>query len=310
MKLSHLNGLRALEATLRRGTFSAAAEELGVTVAAIGQQLRLLEDYLGIRLFDRLPSGAKPTPEACEVAERLTAGFAQLEDAMAGLRGARDGRTLSLSLTYHYLDHWLSPRLPRLYAMHSDIEIQVGASDRMVDLLSENVDMAIRYARDAGPGYRAIELVHGCYFPVCTPEFATAHALTPDCRDLSDVPLFVLYDATTDPDWGNWPTWIKEFGMTAGEMSGARRTTGQLTALSGAGLVITGLTEAFNDLRSGSLVAPLGSRVIRQSTYQYLLVWPAARRLNRAMQSFCDWIVGERDRYLIEASNLLGRDLT
>jgi len=309
VKLSHLNGLRALEATLRRGTFSAAAEELGVTVAAIGQQLRVLEDYLGIRLFDRLPSGAKPTPEAREVAQRLTAGFAQLEDAMAGLRGARDGRTLSLSLTYHCLDHWLSPRLPRLYAMHSDMEIRISAGDRIVDLLSENVDMAIRFSRDAGPGNQAIELFHGCYFPVCTAEFAAAHALTPDCRNLSGVPLFVLYDTTTDPDWDDWSTWIKQFGMTAGEMPAACRTTGQLTALSGAGLVITGLTEAFNDLRSGRLVAPFGSRVIRRSTYKYLLVWPAVRRRNRAMQAFCDWIAGERDRYLNEASELLGLEL-
>ena len=56
MKLSHLNGLRALEATLRNGTFTKAAEELGVTVAAIGQQIRALEDYLGLKLRQKSPA--------------------------------------------------------------------------------------------------------------------------------------------------------------------------------------------------------------------------------------------------------------
>ena len=63
MKLSHLNGLRALEATLRKGTFSAAAKELGVTVAAIGQQLRNLEEYLGVTLFERLPRAPGRRPK-------------------------------------------------------------------------------------------------------------------------------------------------------------------------------------------------------------------------------------------------------
>ena len=99
MKLSHLNALRALEATLRCGTFSAAADELGVTVGAIGQQLRGLEDYLGLRLFDRLPSGVRPTVEAREVAEQLTMGFGAVDEALAQLRGS--GHALVEEISCH-----------------------------------------------------------------------------------------------------------------------------------------------------------------------------------------------------------------
>ncbi len=306
MKLSHLNALRALEATLRRGTFSAAADEQGVTVAAIGQQIRGLEAYLGLRLFDRLPSGARPTPEARMVAERLTTGFGRIEEALTELRRARDGRQLSLSLTYHYLDHWLAPRLPRFYARQPEIEVKVDAGDRLVDLLAENVDMAIRFSRDAGPGNDALDLYRGCFFPVCSPDFAAAHGLTPGTRDLSGLPLFVLYDTMTDPEWTDWPAWMTANGMTSRDAVAANRKTGLVTAVSGGGLVLTGLTEAFNELREGRLVAPLGPRVVRSFSYRYRLVWPSARRPHRAMRAFRAWIAEECALYLAEASALLG----
>lgn len=309
MKLSHLNALRALEATLRCGTFSAAADELGVTVGAIGQQLRGLEDYLGLRLFDRLPSGVRPTVEAREVAEQLTMGFGAVDEALAQLRGGRDGRHLTISLTYHYLDHWLSNRLTSFYGAYPDIEIKIEASDALVDLRAENIDMAIRFSRDAGQGFDALEICHGCYLPVCTPGFAEVHGITPETRDLTGVPLFILYDRTTDPEWRDWAAWMKDFGLTSTDPFGGQHTTGQNTAVSGAGLVLTGLTEVFNDMREGRLVAPLGPRVMRRGSYMYRVIWPKTRRPNRAMRAFLAWIAAERDEFVAEASALLGVQL-
>jgi LysR family transcriptional regulator, glycine cleavage system transcriptional activator len=309
MKLSHLNALRALEATLRRGTFSAAADELGVTVAAIGQQVRGLEDYLGIRLFDRLPSGAQPLPEARAIAERLTAGFSQIEDVLTELRSGRDGRRLSLTMTYHFLDDWMSQRLPRFYALDGSVEIKIDTSDRLVDLASENVDMAIRYSQEPGAGMEALDLFSGCYFPVCSPEFAAAHRLSPDCRDLTNVPLFVLQEATTDPNWIGWREWLREFNVEKRDAIRGKRTTGRATAVTGAGLVLVGLIEAFPDLVDGRLVAPLGPWAVRPSAYRYRLIWSANRSMSRPMRVFRDWIARERDKFVREASRLLGVEI-
>ena len=180
MKLSHLNGLRALEATLRKGTFSAAAKELGVTVAAIGQQLRNLEAYLGVTLFERLPSGARPTPEARLVAERLTAGFSHIEDVLTELRAGNDGRRLSLTMTHMFFEDWMSQRLPRFYALNPTTEVKIDTSDHFVDLAAENVDMAIRFSAEPGPAYETLDLHLSCYFPACTPDFADAHKISPE----------------------------------------------------------------------------------------------------------------------------------
>ena len=309
VKLSHLNGLRALEATLRKGTFSAAADELGVTAAAIGQQVRALEDYVGVRLFDRLPSGAQPTPAARAVASRLTAGFSHIEDVLAELRPGRDGRRLSLTMTHHFFDDWLSQRLPRFYALNNSIEIKIDTSDRLVDLVSENIDMAIRFSSNPGPSNKALDLWRGYYFPVCSPGFAAAHGLNPDCRDLTGVPLLTLQEVTTDPEWIDWPEWMEKFGIEKSDPTPARRTTGRATAVSGSGLVLVGLTEAFADLVDGRLVAPLGRWAVRSFSYKYRLVWPTARLPSRAMRDFRRWIADERDEFVRQASELLGVEI-
>lgn len=310
MKLSHLNALRAFEAILRLGTFSAAADELGVTVAAIGQQIRGLEDYLGLKLFDRLPSGVRPTAEALAVAETFTEGFGRIEAGLSELRHARDGLQLSLSTTYHYLDQWLAPRLPRFYAAHPDNEVVIEASDRLVDLRTENIDAVVRCSLGAGPGMAAQELQYGCQVPVCSPGFAEAHGLTPETRDLTGVPLYVLYDITTDPEWTDWPKCMQRFGLHSRDTVQANRATGSGTAVSGSGLVLMGLVETFNDLRDGRLVAPLGPRVVIPLSYRYRLIWSAARRPSQALRHFRDWITGESDAYVAEASDLLGIRIT
>ena len=309
MKLSHLNGLRALEATLRKGTFSAAADELGVTVAAIGQQLRGLEKYLGIRLFDRLPTGARPTPEARVVAERLTAGFSQVEEVLSELRTGREGRRLSLSMTYHFFEDWMSPRLPHFYALNNAVEVKIDTSDRLVDLAAENIDMAIRFSSEPGPEHEALDLYRNCFFPVCSPDFAAAHGLDPGCRDLTGVPLFVQQEVTTDPEWLGWPEWMNRFGIEKNDATATQHTAGRATAISGTGLVLVTLTQAFNELVDGRLIVPLGNRAILPSSYKYRLVWPAVRSLTRAMRAFRDWTATERDQFIGEVSRLIGVEI-
>jgi DNA-binding transcriptional LysR family regulator len=166
--------------------------------------------------------------------------------------------------------------------------------------------MAVRFSLEAGPGHVTLDLMRSYYFPVCSPQFAAAHRLNPDTHDLTGVPLFVLQEVTTDPAWLGWAEWMTRFNVIQRDAPAGQRTAGRATATSGAGLVLIGLTEALNDLASGRLVAPLGPRSVQPSSYRYRLIWPAARSLTRAMRAFRDWIADERDRYVDEASKLLG----
>jgi LysR family glycine cleavage system transcriptional activator len=309
MKLSHLNGLRALEATLRNGTFTAAAEELGVTVAAIGQQIRGLEEYLDIKLFDRLPSGAKPTEDALAVATRLTVGFTQIEEAFKELGSNHQSERLKITMSHFMLDDWLAERMPDFHARNPEIEVSYDIGEGYVDLLNSDVDLAIRFSPEPGPEFAFENLHTGCFMPICTPDFAARFKLTPQTKDLTGVPLFQFHDVTSDPSWVGWNVLLKRHSLRNADPGPVQKISGYRVALSGEGLVLCGLTESFNDLKDGRLVAPLGPNYVTEFAFGYRLVWPAGRSVTRPMQKFIKWVLEEREKFLAQASELLGVQL-
>ncbi|MGI9370971.1 MAG: LysR substrate-binding domain-containing protein [Hyphomicrobiales bacterium] len=309
MKLSHLNGLRAFEATLRNGTFTAAADELGVTVAAVGQQIRGLEDYLGITLFDRLPAGAKPTKDALAVASRLTVAFTQIEDVFIELGSGRDPGRLKITMSRFMLDGWMTQRMPDFHNRNPGIEISYHIAEEFVDLLNSDVDLAIRFSPEPTPEYAYDDLHHSCFMPLCTPAFATEHGLSPDTDDLTGVALFQFHDTTNDPAWVGWPELLKRHAIRKSDSGPVQKISGYRVALSGEGLVLCSLTDSFNDLKEGRLVAPLGPSFVTQYTYGHRLVWAAGRNLTNPMRKFRSWVLREQDKFIVQASELLGVDL-
>lgn len=306
MKLSHLNGLRALEATLRNGTFSAAGEELGVTVAAIGQQIRGLEDYLGVKLFDRLPSGAVPTDAAREVAAQLTIGFGQIEDALGRLGAVRRAAKLRVATFKWFHEDWLTDRMPGFYNRCPQIEVEFDLGDRFVDLVRGEADIAVRVGHSGGPELKRERLFLGGFMPLCTPDFAQEHGLDEATTDLTGVPLFRYSPTSGDPAIIGWSQLLERHGLRRGDPTPPNRVAGVRAALSGQGLVLCGLVSSFAELKSGRLIAPLGPRLYTRYSYPYSLVWSAGRSLTPAMRSFRDWIHQERERFLEEASALIG----
>ena len=306
MKVSHLNGLRALEATLRNGSFTAAADELGVTVAAIGQQIRTLEEYFGCKLFDRLPSGTKPTADAIAVAASLTRGFTHLDDAFASLARGRSTGRLRITLSHFMLDDWLAERMPGFHRKYPGTEVTYDVGEGYADLFNGDVDMAIRFSPEPGPEYEYELLFPTCFMPLCTPDFASRHGLHPGTRDLTGVPLYQFHDVTSDPAWVGWPHLLNRYSIRKNDPAPVQQISGYRVALAGEGLVLCGLTESFDDLRDGRLVAPMGPELVNRFSYRYRLVWPAGRTLTRPMRDFRRWILAESDKFAKDASELLG----
>lgn len=309
MKITHLNGLRALEATLRNGTFSAAAEEMGVTVAAIGQQIRGLEEYLGVKLFDRLPSGAVPTEAAKEVAAQLTVGFGQIGDALGQLGAVRRAAKLRVATFKWFHEDWLTDRVPRFYESCPEVEVEFDLGDRFVDLVRGEADIAIRVGPDGRAELKREHLFLGGFLPLCTAEFAERHGLNEMTCDLSGVPLFRYALTSGDPAIVGWAELLERHGIRRDDSTPPNRVAGTRAALSGHGLVLCGLVSSFAELRSGRLVAPLGPRLYTRYTYPYCLVWSAGRSLTPAMRGFRDWLFKERETFISEASELIGVEL-
>ncbi len=294
MKVAHLNALRALEVTLRKGSFRAAADELSVTTAAIGQQIRTLEDFLGRKLFLRTNTGAQPTDHALSVQQKLTTSFSTIEDIINQLKIRQSKNRLAITLPSSFAENWFTDRLPDFYKLNSEIDLRLDASNRMVDLLTEDFDFAIRYSRPSPESYEETILFGDHVIPVCTPEFANQHQLSRDLKSLEGVPLIHLGERTPDPEWADWIKWGEAFGFELDSLRDGVHLTqfnsGIQTAIRGQGLVLCGVVEAYNSIKEGLLVYPFGPELCYRTSYQYRLLSVHGRVLSKLQVQFHKWV--------------------
>lgn len=213
-------------------------------------------------------------------------------------------------MSHFILEHWLSERLPKFHAIHPNVDVGFHSGEGYDNLFDGSIDLAIRFSPEPGPEYAYEALTKGWFFPVCSPAYAERHDLKPGTRDLSGVNLYRLFDSTSDPAWVGWEQLLAEHGIRKSDPGPVERLAGQGAALAGNGLMISGLTESFNGLVSGRLVAPLGPDFVRPFSYGYRLVWPAGHQLRGAQAAFRKWIKEEMQVYLKQASLLLGKELS
>ena len=151
MKRTHLplNGLRVLDAAARYLSFTRAADELAVTPAAVGQQIRALEDLLGVVLFRRTSKGLELTDEAGEGLEALRTGFLYFEDAVRAMQAGQASHVYTIAAPREFLAGWLAPRLAAFRADNPDVRY-VLVDGEAADFTEANLDLAVRWTE--GPG--------------------------------------------------------------------------------------------------------------------------------------------------------------
>lgn len=294
MKISHLNALRALEATLRNGNFRAASQELGVTPAAISQRIAGLEDFIGRKLFVRSPAGVKPTALAKHHADTLTSTFLTLSRVLEGLESRNSKNRIALTITQTFAGSWLLPRLSSFYKLGSEIDFRIDTSDRVVDLSSEDIDYGIRFSLPLGEEYHDIPLFQGYELPLCSPGFAAEYRLHRDPPSLQDIPLIHIEDPTSDPEWLDWAGWAKKFGLNnEGTERGLRFSQigfGMQAAIAGRGLVLCGATDAPDAILDGRLINPFGKEFVIPLAYHHRLVSRRDKIKTKLQKSFEVWI--------------------
>ena len=152
MKRTHLplNGLRVLDAAARHLSFTRAADELAVTPAAVGQQIRALEDTLGLVLFRRTTRGLELTPEGEAGLAPLRDGFLQFEEAVRAMQAGQSSKSLTIAAPRDLTEKWLLPRLAALSAADTDLRFVLLSDEDGIDFTQANLDLAIRWGE--GPG--------------------------------------------------------------------------------------------------------------------------------------------------------------
>lgn len=293
-----LNALRAFDAAARHLSFKKAAEEISVTPAAISQQIRSLEEYLGIQLFLRDKNDLRLTRQAELALPSLELGFENFEKSVDILQESEKDNDLRLSLSPSFASKWLIPRLGRFHDQNEEIAVRVSASMDLVNFRNTDFDLAVRYGRGNYPGLYVEELMKEEVFPVCSPELIIGDNSIKTYEDLRTITLIHDDSSLEDESCPKWDMWLKAVGITLPK--GSKRihfNTTQLTleaALAGRGVAIAKGTIAKDDLEKGKLVR-LFARALPVD-FAYYIVCPENRKDIPKVKSFINWLREEAVR--------------
>ncbi len=290
-RLPPLNALKAFEVVARHMSFKKAADELGVTSTAVSHRIRSLEEWLGVKLFNRLTRALELTKEGEAYAPLIRDGFGLLADASDALKESSDGGDLVISTTMSFASNWLSPRLPFFYEQHEDLRLRIEGSDLIADFTRTNTDVAIRYGEGGYEDLHSEMLFTDLVTPVCAPELA-ARAKEP--ADLLSLPRLDYQWSGFGGQDPSWEKWFRAAGVDnatpdrAPVFSDEHMVISQAAA--GRGVALVGIVAVAEAIKEGALVR-LFPVALENRSYYFVC---QSHALNRhKVRVFHDWLKDE-----------------
>jgi LysR family glycine cleavage system transcriptional activator len=291
-RLPPLTALRAFEAAARRMSFAKAADEMGVTPAALSYQIKQLEEHLGLKLFQRMNRAVALTEAGRALRPGVADGFEALRGAVRALDALRDDRGLVVTAGPAFTAKWLAPRVFEFVASRPDVEVRIVASLRLLDFERDGVDAAIRFALQDTPGLFIETLIRDRLTPLCAP--ALAETLTsPDA--LRAAPL--IHDDSMaalgwSPEWGDWlaAAGVAHDGWRKG-LRFSNMDQALAAAAEGGGVALGRVSMAEAELRQGRLAAPFDLAIDPEAHFHF--VCPAGAETRPAMAAFRGWLRAE-----------------
>ena len=282
-----LNAVRVFEAVAAQRSFSAAAESLHVTTAAVSMQIKSLEQYLQVRLFRRNRRDVELTPDGETLLPYVRRGLDELELGFRAIKSARSD-ALAISVLGSFLQAWLLPRLNAFCEARPEIDLQIRASASLVDFAREDMQVAIRFGRGDWPRVHAERLLDEWLVAVCTPELLERHGRLPGPGDTGDYPLvhsssepWDIWIAGKDEDKEVWPVKTgTAFDNSVAVVHAARQ---------GLGLALARWSLAADEVAKGHLV--LAHPHALRFTRSYYFVCPEPYLTLPKVTVFREWLL-------------------
>lgn len=307
-RLPPLSAMRAFEAASRHLSFKKAADELHVTPAAVSQQIKALEEYLGLPLFRRLTRALELTPQGAAMLPKVREGFDCFAAAVDCTRQPGEG-VLTVTAPPSFAARWLVPRLPRFAAACPNVKLRLSSSpeavDRRgqmrereggpVDLRAATSALAIRYGTGNYPGLLVERIFAPDWVPVCSPRLLEQGPPLNVPEDLGRHVLIhdeTIEDEERQPSWQEWLAKAGVNGIDARQgphFSNAVLAVEAALDAQGVALALTPLVAA--DVAAGRLVIPFGVSV--PSPYAYFLVMRRAVADRDSVAAFRNWLLAE-----------------
>lgn len=287
-RLPPLNSLRVFEVAARRLSFTRAAEELHVTNAAVSHQIKLLEDHLGIALFQRSNNVLKLTEAGEMYLPRIREGFKIFQQATDALLNDKN-ELLRIGVPPSFGSKWLVPRLYRFFNRYPDIRVEIVSElDRSV----RDCDLSIDFRRTQFADFRLEPFISTEVFPVCSPQLAQQLRQP---ADLLHAQLLHEVSAMNEPDYPSWASWFATLGLPRQEQRQGPLFTLALMALQaaidGQGVALAQSLLVEYDMAAGRLVKPLD--VSTPLRLDYYLIYASDKPEQAAFQAFRQWLLSE-----------------
>jgi len=304
-RMPPLAALRAFEAAARLGSVRRAAEELHVTPGAVTQQIKALEEDLGVILVRKANNALELTEAGLRGKDHLQTAFRLLQQGVERMRNRSSPRRLRLTIEPAFAANWLIARLPRYRALEGALDVLLDPTKSVVDMVAGEADIGVRFGRGHYPGLQAIDLFEDEIMPVCSPDYLLHHPLKKP-SDLLQHHLLRLDWSSREGMWPDWDAWLEAAGVSvgaAGEPSADGRALSSnypdtnlllRAALDGQGVAL-GQTSLVKDLIANKqLVVPIPQRL--KTGFGYYLVYAYGADERPEVRLFRDWIVAEARR--------------
>ncbi|HEY5817546.1 MAG TPA: transcriptional regulator GcvA [Mesorhizobium sp.] len=290
--------LRTLEAAGRHLNFTRAADELGLTPAAVSYQIKEIEDQLGISLFTRTSRTNRLTEAGAVLLDAAVESLDLLGRAAARARKMQRGvGLLKVTLDGTVAAKWLMPRIDAFRKAHPAIELRFDISYELRDFERDDIDVAIRFGLGKYPGLAADRLFENVIIPVCSPALLNSGKPILEPRDLLSHTLVHIDWVRQGITWPNWRIWMAAAGVedfddsrciVFGDSSHVIQA-----ALDGVAVALADFTMVANDLSAGRLVRPFELGIKIPPEFAYFLVYPEGSAHDPRIVAFREWILEE-----------------
>ncbi len=299
-RVPNLNALPYFEAVARRGSLTRAAEELGVSPSAVSQQIKLLEQQLGIKLFRRAGRSLTLTLEGELLAQSTGVALRMLTDVQANLGRTRTAHRLNLRVSPSFGVRWLGPRLSDFLTQHPAWDLRVDAAPDPTDFDREVMDLDIRYGVGAWSGLHSQPLIDDLVLPLASPGYLAG---LPAGDPLSGARLIDSARTLCQWDYWLWHNGIKTETNTKTVLMDRSSMALQL-ATDGAGVVLESLALASAELAQGLLV-PVTPALPVLRFPAYWVLCPARFLKRRPVAVFLDWAEAQAAAHASDIARLI-----
>lgn len=292
-RLPPLNALRVFWAVMRMGSFRAAAEELLVTPQAVSQQIKQLEDILGLPLFLRKGRVVEPTEPAIVLSHFVEAGFAELSEGVRRVTLAGHRNRININVSPYFATRYLMERLESFRRRLPDVDLRLTTRVETPDFAADEVDASIQWGFGAWGELDARLLIHDHKILCCTAEIAKT------IRSPQDLTAYSLLHPVLSRHL--WAQVLAHLDVASPEQASVLEVhdaaTMRRATISGLGVGLISQIDALQDIEAGRLVAPLGLDALADmpegQVPGFYLVLPRAYKRVKTVAAFCDWITSE-----------------